>query len=111
MAEPPVIVDFKTFDRQLVTMIDGLPYMTLSVQPCGNRGVVADRGRFAPGCGVGHGSLPQEGHASAFLPGVSLQTQKTPTDSERISPMGCGLDHSGSCHPSKPPGNVVFSCP
>ena len=59
MAEPPIIVDFKTFDRRSVTIVDGIPYVTLPVQPRVNRGVISDCERFAPGCGIGHGSLPQ----------------------------------------------------
>ena len=102
MAEPPIIVDFKTFDRRSVTIVDGLPYVTLTVQPRVNRGVISDCERFAPGCGIGHGSLPQEGHASAFLPGAFVQSQKTPYDAEQTPPMGHGLDQTGTCRPSRP---------
>ena len=44
--------------------------------------------------------MPQNDHALVHSPGVSLQSQKTPTVFERRSPIGHGLDYSSrSCHP------------
>ena len=106
MDKSPVIVDFTTFDRRLVTIVNGLPHVTVHVQPCVNRGVLHDCHRFAPGCGIGHGSLPRESHPTVFLPGAIVQSQRTPNDCVLTPPMGHGLNQTGTCRPSRPPATL-----
>ena len=106
MEESPVIVDFTTFDRRSVTIVDGLPHATVYVHPCVSRGVLHDCHRFAPGCGIGHGSLPRESQPTAFLPGAIVQSQRTPNDCISTPYMGHGSNQTGTCRPFQPPATL-----
>ena len=101
MEESPVFVDYTAFDRHSVIISDGLPH-AVYVHPCVTRGVLHDRHRFAPGCGIGHGSLPQEGQSTAFLPGAIVPSQRTPLDSTVRPRMGLDFNDTGTCRPFEP---------
>ena len=105
MEESPVIVDYTTFDRHSVLISDGLPH-AVYVHPCVTRGVLHDRHRCAPGCGIGHGSLPRESQPTAFLPGAIVPSQRTPVDCTLTPYMGRGSNETGTCRPFKPPSTL-----
>ena len=102
MEESPVFVDYTASDRHSVIILDGLPH-AVHVNPCVTRGVLHDRHRSVPGCGIGHGSLPQERQPTAFLPGAIVPSQRTPVDYTVTPYMGRGFNETGTCRPSEPP--------
>ena len=101
MEDSPVFVDYTASDRPSVTILDGL-FHPVYLDPCVARGVMHDRHRGVPGCGIGHGSLPQEGQSTAFLPGAIVPSQRTPLDSTVRPRMGLDFNDTGTCRPFEP---------